>query len=77
MGRTLLAARSYMEQPYAERNREKLLFTWKYAIAVMRNEALPSTVSNDWELLIAAAEAVGVHVNLEGTLPESGSGSSQ
>ena len=74
VGRTLLAARSYMEQPYAERDREKLLFTWKYAIAVMRNEALPSTVSNDWELLTAAAEAVGVHVNLEGTLPESGSG---
>ena len=71
-GRTLLAFRSYLEQPKHERNREKLLSLWRYNLAVMRNDTEPKQQSNDWELLLDAAEAVDVEIALNGELPEKG-----
>ena len=70
VGRTLLAARSYMEQPKHERNREKLLSLWRYNLAVMRNDIEPQQQSNEWKLLLDAAEAVDVEIVLNGELPE-------
>ncbi|MGN1351140.1 MAG: sensor histidine kinase [Anaerovoracaceae bacterium] len=69
-GRTLMAFRAYLEQPKHERNREKLLSLWRYNLAVMRNDLEPQQQSNEWELLLDAAEAVDVEIVLNGELPE-------
>lgn len=53
VGRSLLAFRSYLEQPGTKRERENLLFLWRYTIAVMRHEAMPEK-EKERAILIAA-----------------------
>lgn len=70
VGRSLLAFRSYLEQPGIKRERENLLFLWRYTIAVMRHEAMPEKDSDTWEMLLQAARAVDVEILCDGQLPE-------
>lgn len=70
VGRSLLAFRSYLEQPPAERKREELLLLWRHTVAVLRNEAEPVKKCNDWELLQEAARSVDVSIVINGTLPD-------
>lgn len=70
VGRSLLAFRSYLEQPGTKRERENLLFLWRYTIAVMRHEAMPEKDSDTWEMLLQAARAVDVEILCDGQLPE-------
>lgn len=70
VGRSLLAFRSYLMQPEEERDRNSLLFLWRYTIAVLRNEAVVVPQNNDWELLLQAAQAVDVEIVRKGKLPE-------
>lgn len=72
VGRSLLAFRSYLAKPMSERDRNGLLFLWRYTISVMKKEAVTVAQSNDWELLLKAAEAVDVKIELRGELPEKG-----
>ncbi|MGN1112688.1 MAG: ATP-binding protein, partial [Acutalibacteraceae bacterium] len=72
VGRSLLAFRSYLAKPRSERDREGLLLLWRYTISVMKKEAVSVAQSSDWELLLKAAEAVGVKLESDGELPEQG-----
>ncbi|MGN1139160.1 MAG: sensor histidine kinase [Ruminococcus sp.] len=72
VGHSLLAFRSYLAKPYEERDRESLLLVWRYTISVMKKEAVPDVQRDKWELLLKAAKAVGVKVELKGELPEKG-----
>lgn len=72
VGRSLLAFRSYLAKPMSELNREDLLLLWRYTISVMKKETVTVAQSNDWELLLKAAEAVDVKIELRGELPEKG-----
>lgn len=70
VGRSLLAFRAYLEQPKAERNRDKLLLLWRQTVAVLRNEASPIRRCSDWELLSKAAQSVDVQIVQDGEVPE-------
>ena len=70
VGRSLLAFRSYLMQPEKERDKEGLLFLWRYTISVLRNETKPVIHNHDWELLLEAAQAVDVKILRKGELPE-------
>lgn len=72
VGRSLLAFRSYLAKPRSERDRESLLLLWRYTISVMKKESVPEVQSNEWELLLKAAKAVDVTIELSGELPEKG-----
>lgn len=72
VGQSLLAFRSYQAQPPEERDREQLLFLWRYTVSVLRNEAAQTESNNDWELLLKAAQAIDVTVSLDGELPKDG-----
>lgn len=72
VGQSLLAFRSYQAQPPEERDREQLLFLWQYTISVLRNEAAPTGQNNDWKLLMEAAKAVDVTIELDGDIPKKG-----
>ena len=73
VGRSLLAFRSYLEQPEGDRDRDKLLLLWRQTVAIVKNEALPVKQSSDWELLCKAARSVNVQIVQDGRLPENGS----
>lgn len=70
VGQSLLAFRSYQAQPPEERDREQLLFLWRYTVSVLRNEAAQTESNNDWELLLKAAQAIDVTVELDGKIPK-------
>lgn len=70
VGRSLLAFRSYLEQPEAERDRNKLLLLWRDTAAILKNEASPVKRSSEWELLCKAAQSVDVEIMRDGALPE-------
>lgn len=70
VGRSLLAFRAYLEQPQAERNRDKLLLLWRQTVAVLKKESAPVERCSDWELLCKAAHSVDVQIVQDGTLPE-------
>lgn len=72
IGRSLLAFRSYLAKPESQRDIESVLLLWRYTISVMKKEAVPEVKSNDWDLLLKAAEAVDVTVELNGELPDKG-----
>ena len=73
VGRSLLAFRTYVNQPPEKRNREELLQLWKRNIALLKHEAEEKTETDDFTLLKKAAEAVSVRIELEGELPPGGS----
>ena len=70
VGRSLLAFRSYLEQPETERDRSKLLLLWRHTAAILKNEASPVKQSSAWEQLCKAAQSVDVEIVQDGTLPE-------
>ena len=70
VGRSLLAFRSYLVQSPEKRNREELLLLWRHTVAVMRNEIDSFQQTDEWKLLIKAAEAVDVEIIKDGELPE-------
>lgn len=70
VGRSLLAFRSYLVQPSEKRNREELLLLWRHTVAVMRNEIDSFQQTDEWKLLMKAAEAVDVEILKDGELPE-------
>lgn len=70
VGRSLLAFRSYLAQPEEKRDRGELLLMWRHNVEVLRQEAAPDEKSDEWKLLLKAAEAVDVTLVLEGELPE-------
>lgn len=70
VGRSLLAFRSYLEQPKESRNRDGLILMWRHTISVLKKEVLPEQPCNDWDLLKEAAEAVDVTIEKTGELPE-------
>lgn len=70
VGRSLLAFRSYLEQPKESRNRDGLILMWRHTISVLKKEVLPEQQCNDWDLLKEAAEAVDVTIEKTGELPE-------
>lgn len=72
VGRSLLAFRSYLAKPQSERDRESLLLMWRYTISVMEKETVPDVQHNEWELLLKAAKAVDVSIEVNGELPEKG-----
>lgn len=72
MGRSLLAFRSYLAKPKSQRDIENVLLLWRYTISVMKKEAVPEVKSNDRDLLLKAAKAVDVAVEITGELPEKG-----
>lgn len=72
VGRSLLAFRSWLENPGDSHDREELLLFWKYTINLLKNEAVPVSGSDSWELLLKAAEALAVTVVKKGELPEYG-----
>ncbi|MGN0503273.1 MAG: hypothetical protein ACI4HN_10135 [Ruminococcus sp.] len=72
IGRSLLAFRSYLAKPKSQRDIENVLLLWRYTISVMKKETVSEAKSNDWDLLLKAAKAVDVTVELNGELPEKG-----
>lgn len=70
VGRSLLAFRSYLVQSPEKRNREELLLLWRHTVAVMRNEIDSFQQTDEWKLLMKAAEAVDVEIIKDGELPE-------
>ncbi|MDD6616745.1 MAG: hypothetical protein PUF13_11685, partial [Lachnospiraceae bacterium] len=72
VGRSLLAFRSWLENPESSRDREELLLFWKYTIDLLKNEAPPVPESNSWEQLQRAAEALSVMIAKDGELPDNG-----
>ncbi len=70
VGRSLLAFRSYLEQPEGKRDRDKLLLLWRQTVAILKNEASPAKQCSDWELLCKAAQSVDVQIVQDGQLPE-------
>lgn len=72
LGHSLLAFRSYLAKPHSERDKEKLLLLWRYTVSVMKKEAAPLTQSNDFDLLLKAAQSVDVTIEQNGNLPEKG-----
>lgn len=72
LGHSLLAFRSYLAKPRSERDKENLLLLWRYTVSVMKKEAVPSTQSNDLDLLLKAAQSVDVTIEQNGNLPEEG-----
>ncbi|MGN1433886.1 MAG: sensor histidine kinase [Ruminococcus sp.] len=72
IGRSLLAFRSYLAKPESQRDIENVQLLWRYTISVMKKEAVSDVRSNDWDLLLKAAKAVDVTVELNGELPEKG-----
>ncbi len=69
VGRSLLAVRSYLTQPVEKRDRRELLLLWHHTVAVLKNEAVPVSHTDDWKLLLKAAEAVDVKIVKNGRLP--------
>ena len=72
VGRSLLAFRSWLENPGDSHDREELLLFWKYTIDLLKNEAAPVSESDSWEQLQRAAEALSVTIVKEGELPDGG-----
>lgn len=72
VGRSLLAFRSWLENPWESHDREELLLFWKYTINLLKNETVPVSKSDNWELLLKAAEALDVTIVKNGKLPDSG-----
>lgn len=70
VGRSLLVFRSYLVQSPEKRNREELLLLWRHTVAVMRNEIDSFQQTDEWKLLMKAAEAVDVEIIKDGELPE-------
>ena len=70
VGRSLLAFRSYLVQSPEKRNREELLLLWRHTVAVLRNEIDSFQQTDEWKLLMKAAEAVDVEIIKDGELPE-------
>lgn len=72
VGHSLLAFRSYLEQPLKERDRKSLLLLWRYTIGVLKREAEPVKQQDDMELLLKAAQAVDVEIIQTGEMPAEG-----
>ncbi len=70
VGRSLLSFRAYLVQPEDTRNRSDLLALWRHDINVMKHEADPGPARDGLELLMEAADAVGVTIDITGELPE-------
>ena len=71
VGRSLLAFRSYLEQPHNERDREKLRLLWRYTIQILKQEAASDKPpSGGMEQILKAAQAVDVEIVLNGTMPD-------
>ena len=70
VGRSLLAARSYLAKPKEEREREPLLLLWKYTISLLKKEADQGQNTGNWEMLQNAAESVNVTIHMNHPLPE-------
>lgn len=72
VGRSLLAFRSYLEQPIKERDRESLLLLWRYTIGILKREAEPVKQQDGMELLLKAAQAVDVEIVQTEEMPAEG-----
>lgn len=71
VGRSLLAFRSYLEQPESKQQRDELLLLWRYTIEVLRHEAMPDRREDDiWSLLLKAAKSVDVEIICKEELPD-------
>ena len=68
IGRSLLAARVYLEQPQEKRNRKQLLALWNYVISVMKQET-QLNINENWNSFLRMAKAMSVDILLEGNLP--------
>ena len=67
LGLALLMLRKYIATPKAARNREELLFRWKYNIAVLNSEITPTDTDKRFEDI---ACDMGVEVVINGSFPE-------
>lgn len=70
LGRALLAFRAYLAQPPERRDRQELIFLWRYTIAVLKKETEPRPTGSDFGALLKAAEAIGVKIRCSGSLPK-------
>lgn len=71
LGRALLALRKYIvndEDEDRAKEREQLLFLWRYNTAVLNMETAPAS-NESWTQVVQAAERMGVSVKVCGNLP--------
>ena len=68
MGRALLSLRSYLSRQ--ERDREALTTLWRVTVSVFRCETAPDRSADRMEALTEAAEAVGVTLHFDGSIPD-------
>lgn len=70
LGRSLLMLRKYLAEPEDKRDRQELLFLWRYNTAVMKHETDPDGEGSNWDVLLLSAKNIGVKINLNGNLPK-------
>ena len=69
VGRALIALRAYGEQDPAQRDRAALLELWHRVAHLLESSEQTEDATDNWVLLVEAAEAIGVKVMLTGKLP--------
>ncbi|MBR1693106.1 MAG: hypothetical protein IJ711_10115 [Lachnospiraceae bacterium] len=72
LGSGLILAKRYLSSA-SEDDREALLDVWRKNIRLLQNELQPPE-TGDYHALLKAAEDVGVHIQIEGRLPEDETG---
>lgn len=70
LGRALLMLRTYLVQPYTERDRKSLLLLWRFNTEVMKHETEPNRPGINWDLLLRSARNIGVEIIHSGDIPE-------
>lgn len=70
VGRALVALRVYERQDLDRRDREGLLRLWRGVAGLLQSAGQEERLTDGWELLCQAAEAIDVWVELEGGLPD-------
>ena len=70
VGRSLLVLRSYLTEPYEERNRSSMLAFWQYIITVMRDGKREQEKEESLQQLKKETESLHVELVTEGVLPQ-------
>ena len=69
VGRALVALRVYERREPSQRDREGLLRLWRGIEGLLLSASKEEASTDDWELLLQAAKAIDVRLELEGELP--------
>lgn len=70
MGSALLATRYYLNNPKGKEQAESLIKSWNYNISMLYNEVTQETKEDVFQHLNEAAAAVGVTIEVNGTIPK-------